>query len=67
MSRNFSAVALNVQYSMLIFFLTELPGSDIRIATISGNPEACAQARRMVLDIINEVLYDYVCQVLYML
>ena len=35
--------------------LLDMPGTEFRIATISGNPDACAQARRMVMDIIDEV------------
>lgn len=40
---------------MWCILLLDMPGTDFRIATISGNPDACAQAKRMVMDIIDEV------------
>ena len=33
----------------------DAPGTDIRVATISGNPEACSRAHKMVMDIVAEV------------
>lgn len=36
-------------------------GTDYRIATISGNPDACSRAHRMVMDIIAEVTTTYIC------
>lgn len=33
----------------------DLPGTESRIATISGSPEACSRAHKMVMDIIAEV------------
>ena len=41
---------------MIVFLPVDVPGTEFRTATISGNPDACGQAHRMVMDIINEVL-----------
>lgn len=38
-----------------MYFHLDVPGTEYRIATISGNPEACAKAQRMVEDIVAEV------------
>ena len=54
-------------YSMthcsIIFPSLDIPGIDYRMATISGPPECCSRARKMVQDIVAEVhvctLYNY--------
>ena len=33
----------------------DVPGLDYRMATISGPPECCSRARKMVQDIVAEV------------
>ncbi len=33
----------------------DVPGSEYRVATISGNPDACSRAQNMVMDIVAEV------------
>ena len=35
----------------------DVPGSEYRVATISGNPEACSRAQHMVMDIVAEVSF----------
>ena len=39
----------------LPFWSTDIPGSDYRIATISGSPEGCQRAKKMVDDLVAEV------------
>ena len=41
-----------------MYICTDVPGTDHRIATISGNPDACARAQRMVEEIVDEVKYS---------
>lgn len=36
-------------------YFADIPGSETRVATLSGNPEACARAHKMVMDIVAEV------------
>lgn len=45
--------------------LTDIPGVDYRMATISGPPECCSRARKMVQDIVAEVhvLTFFYCEV----
>lgn len=45
-----------VGFDILLF--TEVPGMEVRIATISGNPEACSRAHSMVMDIVHEVQHQ---------
>lgn len=42
----------DIQKSM---YFADIPGSETRVATLSGNPEACARAHKMVMDIVAEV------------
>ena len=35
--------------------VTDVPGTEYRIATISGSPDGCERAKKWVEDLINEV------------
>lgn len=38
-----------------LWHVTDIPGTDFRIATIAGSPDACMRAKTMVEDIVAEV------------
>ena len=37
----------------------DVPGTEYRVATIAGPPEACQRAKKMVEDIVAEVCFSH--------
>ena len=46
---------------MLSCTSVDVPGTEFRVATIAGPPEACQRAKKMVEDIVAEVSLTFCC------